>query len=53
MLSESQQASRSLEREIDAEAAKLIREQGIPLYDALDLAQKIVRRKRSGCKGWD
>lgn len=52
MLSEAQEAQRDLSREIDKEAARLIREEGIPLYDAIDQAQKSIRRKRTGCPGF-
>lgn len=45
-------ASRDWAREVDAESARLI-ERGVPPYDAIEQARRIVsrRRARAACEG--
>jgi hypothetical protein len=40
-------AQRELSEEIDAETAKIIREEGIPLFEAVEIAKQRVRRRRA------
>ena len=44
--SEEEAAQEALSREIDAEAARVIRECGIPLWDAIEQAKKNIQRRR-------
>jgi hypothetical protein len=41
-----QQATRDMDIEVDTEAARLIREQGLPEWEALILARETVRDRR-------
>jgi hypothetical protein len=47
MISDAISAQRSLDAEIDAEAARIIRDNGIPLFEALQIAKRNVRRRRT------
>ncbi len=46
IFSSAYRASRELDTEIDSEAARLIRERGLPLWTAMLEAQRIVRERR-------
>lgn len=45
-MTEAQREQRKLEDEVDREAARLIRDKGIPLFQALEIAQRIVASRR-------
>ena len=44
--SEAEEAQRDYEHEVDKEAARLIREEGIPLWNATERAQQNIKKIR-------
>lgn len=47
VLSDFRAAARDYGREVEIEAARLIREQGVPPYDAILKAQRAIARRRA------